>query len=195
MNYPLNISFKLLTFTSQLEVTDATGSTVCYLKRKLSWKEKITIFADSSQTQPLFYIEGNKALAVNPIYTFTDARTGAELGTVTCNGWKSLWNIDYQIRPVGLDNATLAIDEENPWIKVIDSVVGEIPFLGLATCFLFHPAYLVKRGEAKVLRLVKKPSLFESKFELEKHGDITPDEETLSILGLLVMVLAAKNRG
>ncbi|MCX6366383.1 MAG: hypothetical protein NTX57_06680 [Armatimonadetes bacterium] len=195
MNYPLNISFKLLTFTSQLEVTDGSGATVCYLKRKLSWKEKITIFTDSGQTQPLYYIEGNKVIAVNPIYTFTDARTGAELGSVTCNGWKSLWNIDYQIRPTGLDNATLSIDEENPWIKVIDSVVGEIPVLGLATSFLFHPAYLVKRGDAKVLRLVKKPSLFESKFQLEKHTDLSEAEETLALLGLLVMILAAKNRG
>jgi hypothetical protein len=41
MNYPLNISFKLLTFTSQLEVTDGSGATVCYLKRKLSWKEMV----------------------------------------------------------------------------------------------------------------------------------------------------------
>lgn len=195
MNYPLSVSFKLLTLLSQLTVTDASGNTVCYLKRKLSWKEKITIFTDSGQTQPLFYIEGNKAIAVSPVYTFTDAATGKELGTVTCNGWRSLWNIDYQIRPVGLENATLAIDEENPWIKVIDGIVGEIPVIGLATSFLFHPAYLVKRGDTKVLRLVKKPSLFESKFALEKHGELTNDEETLALLGLLVMILAAKNRG
>ncbi|WP_309707639.1 hypothetical protein [Armatimonas sp.] len=195
MNYPLTVSFKLLTLTSQLTVTDASGNTVCYLKRKLSWKEKITIFADSNQTDPLFNIESKKVFAVSPVYTFTDAKTGAELGNVTCNGWKSLWNIDYQIRPSGLDNATLAIDEENPWIKVMDSVLGEIPVIGLATSFLFHPAYLVKRGDAKVLRLVKKPSLFESKFELEKHSELSESEETLALLGLLVMVLAAKNRG
>lgn len=195
MNYPLSVSFKLLTLLSQLTVTDVSGNTVCYLKRKLSWKEKITIFTDSGQTQPLFYIEGNKAIAVSPVYTFTDAATGKELGTVTCNGWKSIWNIDYQIRPAGLENATLAIDEENPWIKVIDHIVGEIPVIGLATSFLFHPAYLVKRGDTKVLRLVKKPSFFESKFELEKHGELSKDEETLALLGLLVMILAAKNRG
>lgn len=194
MNYPLTVSFKLLALLSQLTVTDASGATVCYLKRKFSWKEKITIFSDSGQTQPLYYIESNKAIAVSPVYTFTSA-AGAELGTVTCNGWKSLWNIDYQIRPVGRDVATLQIDEENPWIKVIDTVVGEIPILGLATAFLFHPAYLVKRGDTKVLRLVKKPSLFESKFALEKHGDLSPDEETLALLGLMVMVLAARNRG
>ena len=166
-----------------------------YLKRKFSWKEKITIFSDSGQTQPLYYIESNKAIAVSPVYTFTHATTGAELGTLTCNGWKSLWNIDYQIRPVGRDVATLQIDEENPWIKVIDSVLGEIPILGLATSFLFHPAYLVKRGDTKVLRLVKKPSLFESKFALEKHGELSTEEETLALLGLMVMVLAARNRG
>jgi uncharacterized protein YxjI len=195
MNYPLTVSFKLLTLLSQLTVTDASGNTVCYLKRKLSWKEKITIFTDSGQTQPLFHITGNKALAVSPVYTFTDAATERELGTVTCNGWRSIWNIDYQIRPVGLENATLAIDEENPWIKVIDHIVGEIPIIGLATSFLFHPAYLVKRGDTKVLRLVKKPSFFESKFELEKHEELSNDEETLALLGLLVMILAAKNRG
>jgi hypothetical protein len=194
MNYPLTVSFKLLTLLSQLTVTDASGNTVCYLKRKLSWKEKITIFSDSNQTQPLFYIESNKAIAVSPVYKFTDA-AGVELGSVTCNGWRSLWNIDYQIRPVGRENATLAIDEENPWIKVMDSVLGEIPIIGLATSFLFHPAYLVNRGDAKVLRLVKKPSLFESKFELEKHADLSEAEETIALLGLLVMVLAAKNRG
>ncbi len=195
MNYPLTVSFKLLALLSQLTVTDASGNTVCYLKRKFSWKEKITIFTDSSQAQPLYHIESNKALAVSPVYTFADAATERQLGTVTCNGWKSIWNIDYQIRPTGMENATLAIDEENPWIKVIDGIVSEIPIVGLATSFLFHPAYLVKRGDTKVLRLVKKPSLFESKFELEKHGDLSNDEETLALLSLLVMVLAAKNRG
>jgi hypothetical protein len=78
---------------------------------------------------------------------------------------------------------------------VMDSVLGEIPIIGLATSFLFHPAYLVKRGDAKVLRLVNKPTLFESKFELEKHADLSESEETLALLGLLVMILAAKNRG
>ncbi|MBB6052152.1 hypothetical protein [Armatimonas rosea] len=195
MNYPLTVSFKLLALLSQLTVTDASGNTVCYLKRKFSWKEKITIFTDSGQTEPLYHIESNKAIALSPVYTFVEAATNKELGTVTCNGWKSIWNIDYQIRPVGMENATLAIDEENPWIKVIDHVVGEIPIIGLATAFLFHPAYLVKRGDTKVLRLVKKPSLFESKFELEKHADLSPDEEKLALLGLMVMVLAARSRG
>lgn len=195
MNYPLTVSFKLLALLSQLTVTDASGATVCYLKRKFSWKEKLTIYSDSGQTQPLYEIEANKAIAVSPVYTFREVATGVELGSVTCNGWKSLWNIDYQIRPTGMDNATLAIDEENPWIKVIDSILGEIPVLGLATSFLFHPAYLVKRGDTKVLRLVKKPSLFESKFELEKHGELSANEEKLALLGLMVMVLAARSRG
>lgn len=195
MNYPLTISFKVLALLSQLTVTDASGNTICYLKRKFSWKEKITIFRDDSQTEPLFHIEANKTFAVSPVYSFVDARTERELGTVTCNGWKSIWNIDYQIRPAGMENVTLLIDEENPWIKVIDHVVGEIPILGIASAFLFHPAYLVKRGDTKVLRLVKKPSMFESKFELEKHAELTQDEETLALLGLLVMVLAARARG
>ena len=34
MNFPLRLRFKLLTLFSRIEVTDATGQLVCFVKKK-----------------------------------------------------------------------------------------------------------------------------------------------------------------
>ncbi len=90
----------------------------------------------------------------------------------------------------------MSIREENPWAKVMDGVLGEIPILGFFTGYLFHPAFKVTRPEGDVvMRLVKQPSFFESTFHIEKMEDVDESEETRILLSLLMMVLLERSKG
>ena len=194
MNYPLQLSFKILALARQLSVTDAGGNLVYYVKQKaFKLKEAVTVFADAAQTQPVYSINANKMLDFSARYTFTDQQ-GRVLGSVKRQGMKSLWKAHYDV----LDGETpvMTIKEESPWTKVLDSLVGEIPILGMFTGYLFHPAYLVTRQNGVVvLRLEKQPAFFEGKFIVQKHAEMERAEEERAILSLLMMILLERHRG
>jgi hypothetical protein len=69
------------------------------------------------------------------------------------------------------------IREESPWAKAADSLPGEVPFLGLLTGFIFHPADRVCHPDtgSVVLRLVKEASVSESRYRIEKFKAMRPE--------------------
>jgi hypothetical protein len=79
----------------------------------------------------------------------------------------------------------------------MDGLVGEIPFLGLLTGYLFHPSYLVTRADTGevVMRLRKEPALFQSRFTLEELAPLDPVDTDLAVLGALMMILLERDRG
>ena len=45
MYYPLNFRFKLMTFTPEIDVTDAYGGTICHVRQQFfRLKEKVEVF-------------------------------------------------------------------------------------------------------------------------------------------------------
>jgi hypothetical protein len=194
MNYPLQLSFKVLAIAQQVKVTDATGTLVFYVKQKaFKLKEDVTIFADEAQVQPLYHIRADKVFDFNARYNFTNPQ-GMAVGAVKRQGMKSLWKAHYDI--FDGEQIALSIDEENPWIKVLDSLLGEVPVLGLLTGHFLHPAYLVTRSDGTVvMRLQKQAAFFEGKFAIEKRAEFLPGEENRALLGLLMMVLLERSRG
>jgi len=51
MNYPLQLSFKIVAFAPQLKVTDANGATVCFVRQKMfKLKEAVEVFTDEART-------------------------------------------------------------------------------------------------------------------------------------------------
>jgi uncharacterized protein YxjI len=194
MNYPLQLSFKILALAQQLSGTDATGKLVFYVKQKaFKLKEDVTLFADETQTQPLYHIKADKMLDFNARYSFTTAQ-GAAAGAVKRQGMKSLWKAHYDI--FDGENTVLSIHEENPWIKVLDTLLSEVPILGLLTGHFFHPAYLVTRPDGTVvMRLQKQAAFFEGRFAIEKRAEFQPGEEARALLGLVMMLLLERGRG
>jgi hypothetical protein len=107
---------------------------------------------------------------------------------------KSLWKARYDI--LDSENPTLMISEENPWTKVFDALLGEVPIVGMFTGYFFHPAYRVTRPDGTlVMRLEKQPAFFEGKFIIEKHAEVSPIEETRALLSLVMMILLERRRG
>jgi hypothetical protein len=194
VNYPLQLSFKILAIARQLSVTDANGMLAFYVKQKaFKLKEAVTVFADAGQTHPLYTINADRVLDFSATYHITD-RNGAYLGAVRRQGMKSIWKSRYEI--LNGQTAIMTIQEANPWIKVVDALVGEIPILGMFTGYLLHPAYIVARPDGtEVMRLEKQPAFLQGKFKIEQLAPLTQDEEVHTILSLLMMVLLERNRG
>ena len=195
MNYPLDLSFKLLALASQIYIRDANGNLLGYVKQKLfKLKEDINIFADESQSRQLFNIKADRVIDFSAKYNFTDS-SGRFLGAIKRQGMRSIWKANYDIFN-SQGTQILKIHEENGWIKVIDSLVGELPVVGMFTGYLFNPAYILERMDGTpVMRLAKQPAFFEGKFQLTPQTQVSQEEETLCLLGALSMTLLERSRG
>lgn len=195
MNYPIEFSFKILAIASQIYIRDSSGTLLAYVKQKLfKLKEDINIFADENQTQHLYNIKADRVLDFSAKYNFTDAG-GNFLGSIKRKGMRSIFKASYEIYDPG-DRQVMKINEENGWIKVIDSLIGEVPIVGMFTGYFFNPSYIVSRlDDAPVARLVKQPAFLEGKFQMTKIGEMSEDEEPRVMLGLLAMTLLERARG
>ena len=195
MNYPLELTFKLLAIASQIYIRDANGGLIGYVKQKLfKLKEDINVFADESQTQLLYNIKADRVLDFSARYNFTDA-AGNQIGSIKRKGMRSIWRANYEIYDPS-DNQVMKINEESGWVKVVDSLVGEIPLIGMFTGYFFNPSYIISRmDETQVARLQKQPAFFEGKFLLSPIGQMSSDDENLVLLGALAMTLLERSRG
>lgn len=195
MNFPLNLSFKILALASQIHVQDASGTTIAYVKQKLlKLREDIDVFADQSQTSLLYNIKADRVIDFSARYNFTDG-SGKALGSVKRQGMRSLWKAHYEVSDAG-GNLVMSIREENVWVRVWDSLFGELPFIGMLSGYLFHPAYVVTDSQGQMLaRLVKQPAFFEGKFQLDKQPALQSKDETLVLLSMLTMTLLERARG
>ncbi|CAN5370146.1 hypothetical protein BH10ACI1_BH10ACI1_32600 [soil metagenome] len=195
MNYPLSLSFKLLALASQIYLRDANGNLVGYVKQKLlKLKEDINVFADEGQTQHLFNIKADRMLDFSANYCFTNSQ-GNVLGSIRRKGMRSIWKANYEISDAS-NNLVMQIHEENGWIKVGDALFGELPIIGMFTGYVFNPSYMVSRMDGSpVARLKKEPAFFEGKFNLDPQIQLTGNDETLVLLGVLMMTLLERRRG
>lgn len=196
LQYPLTLSFKILALASQATVTDASGRTVLYTRQKLlKFKEHVEIWTDASQGTRLADIKANKVIDWSARYFSTDAQ-GAPIGSVGRRGWRSLWKAHYEVFNPGDNSTDFSIQEENGWTKVLDSLLGEIPILGIFSGYFLHPSYLATRADGTpAMRLTKEPAFWEGRFRIEKLADLTPREELNLLLSFLMMILLERRRG
>jgi hypothetical protein len=89
------------------------------------------------------------------------------------------------------------VREENPWAKVGDSFLGDIPILGFFSGYLFHPKYLVSTADGSaILRATKQPAFFEGRFRIDRlEAPLSADDERLALLAAVMAVLLEKTRG
>jgi uncharacterized protein YxjI len=196
MNYPLKLSFKLLALASQIYIRDANGQLIGYVKQKLlKLKEDINVFADEQQTQHLYNIKADRVLDFSAKYNFTDNR-GVVVGAIKRKGMRSIFKAHYEIYDA-TGALSMEIHEENAWIKVVDSLVGELPVIGMFTGYFFNPAYIISRagGATPIGQLQKQPAFFEGIFQLEKLAEMSDDEEAVVLLSFLTMTLLERARG
>lgn len=197
LQFPVTLTFKLIALAPQIYVKDAAGRDILYVKQKLlKLKEKVRVFADSSQAQQVYEINADRWLDWSARYSITDPQ-GRTVGSVRRHGARSLWKATYEVAgAAGQD--LFRIEEENPWVKVLDGFLGEIPILGAFTGYFLNPKYIVLRAGTNqpALRISKHRAFLESRFEIENLAGGMTEEETESVLlGILMMSLLERSRG
>jgi len=196
MNYPLNLSFKLLAiFGQEIKVRDARDEIVCCVKQKaFRLREDVLVFADEAQTQQVCRIQADRVLDISAQYTIT-LPDGRIAGTLRREGMRSFWNATYHILD-GQGNEVGLVHEENPWIKALDGLVRMVPIAGDIAAIFINPAYLVEMPAGQVLlRVQKRPSLLEHSFRIEQISPVSPEREALLIPSVMMMTLLERGRG
>lgn len=196
LNYPLDFKFKITTLSSDFNITDRHGNYVAYVREKMfKLKEDVIVFNDESKSQELFRIKADRWLDFNASYSMTDLSTHKNLGRLARKGMRSIWKSQYDIIDEN-EKIKFQINEDNAWIKIWDSFVGEIPIIGMFTGYFLNPSYTVKDASGKeYFKLKKMPSLIGRRFQLDRLIDIDDEDESLVILSFLMMVLLERERG
>lgn len=194
MRFPLTLSFKKVALAPQIYVRDADDQLQLYVKQKLlKLKEAVNVFGDEAQQNLLYTVQADRVIDIRARYTIRDA-AGTEIGFLQGKGMRSLWKLHYEVGRNG--QTVFDIREDNAWIKVVDKLLGEVPVLGLFTGYFFNPKYNITRADGSLAaRIIKQPALFEGKFLIEKLSDLTPEEEGVAVLGVLMMLLLERRRG
>jgi len=195
IQFPVNFQFKISTFHNDFTATDANGHVIAYVKQKLfKLKEDILIFSDITQSKLIYRIKADRWLDFSAAYTFYD-ENGNDFGKIVRKGWRSIWKAQYQIVDQH-QHIQYELNEENPWVKVIDGLLGEIPIIGMFTGYMFNPTYLLTDHKVnQVVRLKKKASFFGRHFELTKLGEMDSDDDDRIMLGMMMMILLERRRG
>jgi len=197
VQWPLRMSFKIITFAPTVRIHDATGRLVVMVRQKFfKLREHVEIFADEQRTQKVAEIRANKIIDWSARYSFTEP-DGRPIGSTQRQGMRSLWRASYDVYNPGDETPDFHIRETNPMAKFFDGLVGSIPLLGLLTLYLFHPSYSATRlvGDVPVMKLTKQPAFLEGRFLVEKLAPST-DRETLNlILSFFMLSLMERRRG
>ena len=194
MQYPLELRFKLMTLGQRITATDGNGQLVMFIKqRMLKLKEHVDVYADVEQTRVLFTVKADRVIDFSANYHFTDAQ-GNDWGSVRRQGMRSLWSAHYDVIQDG--QVDMTIQEESAIKKLVESLLGEIPFFGLLAIYYLNPSYIIRRPDGTpLLRLIKRPAWFEGHFTLEKWSEMPEDDELRSLLSVLTMILLERRRG
>lgn len=195
LQFPLQFTFKITTLSNDFTAVDANGNTIAYIRQKmLRLLEEVQVFNNQSKSELNYTIRANRWLDFTATYAFTN-KNGKEVGFIVRKGWRSIWKAHYEI--LNQQKQTdFVVRESNPWAKIFDGMLDEIPFIGLLSGYLFHPAYNVYNSEnIQVIQLKKLPSFWGRKFSVEKFQTIDVSEEERIILGLMMLILLERRRG
>jgi uncharacterized protein YxjI len=197
MKFPLDLRYKLLAIAPQIHVTDAAGQSVLYIQQRLfRLKERIAVFSDPRKERQILEINADRIIDFSANYRFSQPG-GETVGSIRRHGMRSLWRAHYEIVD-GTARTIFALSEENPWAKVGDSLLGQIPILGALTGYFLHPRYGICRPgcDEPAFRLHKERSFFEARYRIEKLDPAVDEgEEMVVLLGAVVLALLERSRG
>lgn len=194
IQFPISLLFKVTTFSNDFIAKDSSGTTIAYVREKmLKLTDTIDVYSDESKSLKMFQIRADRWLDFNANYAFMDSESNF-LGSLARKGWASLWSSRYESYDRNR-NLAYVISEENPFVKVIDGIFGQIPIIGMLTGYFFNPSYLVTDNQTIVAKLIKQPSLFGRKFLIETYTSLPDYDTQLIFLSLAQMVLLERERG
>lgn len=198
-SYPLQVRFKLLAFAPRIAVTDSKDKQILYSEQKVfALREAIKIYNNENDKRQIYSIKTNQILDFGAQYFFyTGTNTTNPIGSIKEQGLKTLFKATYTL----FDNVKkekYRIVESNAWIKVLDGILSMIPYVGLISGYFLNPTYIIVdlQTNKSIMLLKKEPSFWERQFRIEMIGSsLSEEEESICLLGLLMMVQLQQNRG
>lgn len=197
ISYPLRLSFKLIAFAPRVKVVDAEGNEIFYIEQKaLAIRESVKVFNNEKDKELLYTLQANQVIDFGATYSLLNAKNDKKLGTVRQEGVRSLFQASYQVTDASGKDA-FTIVQSNPMIALLDSLISIIPFAELVSGYILNPTYSISTTSSKkpLLEMKKKPSFFESSFEISKKSEVSEEEELLLLLACMMVVQLEKNRG
>ncbi|MDO5653140.1 MAG: hypothetical protein Q4G39_03450 [Brachymonas sp.] len=196
LDFPLTVKMKLLALAPQFYVTDKRGRHIAYVKQKLfKLKEDIRIFSNEEQKNLLYTIAADRIIDFTASYSFEDARTGQDLGSIKRKGMRSLWKAAYEVHDA-FGRPQYFVSEESAFTRLLDGIFSILPVISLFAGYVFNPSYLIKNTEGKtVMRLKKQPSLWEGIFKMEAFKPLPPADQQRLMLGLFMVIVLERMRG
>lgn len=193
IQFPLDFKFKIFTPSNDFSVFDAQGNEIAYTRQKIfKIKEAIEIFRNDTRKERLYQIHADRIIDFNAVYNIS-AENGEILGSVRRAGMRSLWRTHYEIFDAH-NNKLYDIREANPWIAVVDGLIGEIPILGMFTGYFLNPSYLITDNQDnEIFELKKMPSMMERRFNLSKQA--TSEHDALVTLSCMMLMLLERSDG
>ncbi len=194
-HYPLEFFFKITTLANDFTVTDSYGNQLSYVRQKmLKLIEEVVVYTNDSKSEVAYRMKANKWIDFSATFVISNSQ-GVELGRIVRKGWASIWKARYEIYDRN-QNKLFLIKEDNAWIKLIDSLIGEIPVLNFFTGYLFNPTYsLINMSEISLMQLKKESSFFGRRFKLLKINQMDNNHEEVAVLAWMMMVLLERRRG
>lgn len=194
--YPLEAKFKLFSIGQTVLIRDSQQKLVCCVKQKaFKLKEDITVFSDEAQKSPMFSIKADKIIDWSASYTVREP-DGDEVCVVRRKGARSIWKATYEIHMGGKHAYT--ITEKNPWSKVFDAMVSEVPILGMFTGYMFHPVYAAHAGGEdgpEAMQAKKMNAFLEGKFGITAGPALKAEDEIPLLMGFFMVLLLERLRG
>lgn len=194
MQFPVQIRFKIWTFAPKLFVTDAAGNNIGFVRQKLfAFRDAVTIFADETQSREIYKIKADRIIDFNANFHLWSA-SGRSIGYLRRRGVRSLWRAHYEIY-LG-EQKLFDVHEQSAFVRFMDLLIGEIPFLGLFSGYFFNPIYDVTRDDGTLaLQIHKQRAFLESMFNIEQLAPVRPEEQECALLAIMMMVLHERLRG
>ena len=197
MKYPLNLKCKIIAISPQIYITDSDENSVLYVKQKfLKLKEHVELFTDKTKEKKLCDIRASGIIDWSASYDFTDEKNNP-FGGIRRKGLKSLWRARYEIYSSSADGSTeFSVSEKSVFTRILDGLFGHIPIIGFLTGYVANPSYLVTDNSGNtVMELIKQPALWEGKFTIESQSELSAQQQTRILVGLIMMVLLEGKRG
>ena len=154
----------------------------------------LLIYSDESKQTVNYRIKADRWLDFSAAYTFYDDKAGA-FGKIVRKGWRSLWKAQYEIIDE-FEKPQYIINEESALVRIIDSLLGEIPIINFLTGYFFNPTYIVTDiNNRPIAKLKKLQSFWGRHFQLTKVGKMDNNDDDRIMLGLMMMILLERRRG
>lgn len=196
--YPIHLRFKLVALAPRIFVTDSAGRDIFYVQQKvLALKEHVRVFESEAMQQQIYEIRADRIIDFSARYYMRDM-AGNELGSIKHRGLRSIWKSTYEIYNPGENEPAYDMTEDNPWVKVGDALLSEIPIVGAFTGYFLHPRYTVRhiKTDTPVLSMTKMPGFFEGLFDIERLDErLDGIHEQRLLLGVLMAVQLERSRG